>query len=88
MRIYTVEGGTHLGIVGCFGVKSYRAKDERELHNKILINRGLPENQKCDKYGENIITMVDDKGYTIFEYRIVRMREDLKVCNEHHGAVC
>lgn len=78
MRV-VVEGGTHLGIVGCYGRKEFEIRNPDELEKRIRKNRDLPTAKKSSyKHGTEIIhTLTDEKGATLFEYCVISGGESL-----------
>lgn len=41
MSTYRIQGGTHLGIVSCYGEKTFKAKSVKDLIEKVRANRKL-----------------------------------------------
>ena len=72
--IVNVEGGTHLGVIGCYGEQSFEVNNLEEVHDKIKNDESL-KHHNLHKYKKIIIddtyTFVDSNNKTIFEYRIL-----------------
>lgn len=73
---YKVTGGTHLGIVSCYGEKTFEVDVEPSLPialvNALRKDVGIPEDAKLDYYrhGPYDITwcFVDKNNNTLFEF--------------------
>ena len=72
----TIHGGTHLGIVGCYGEKVFELDSVHGLEQAIREDRNLPLATKSlyiAKNGHPVHTLTDKEGKTIFEYRLVEL---------------
>lgn len=69
----TVEGGTHLGIVGCYGEKTFDVDSLEDLEQEIRKDRDLSHAGKStyEQHGETIHILTGRGGLTLFEYRVV-----------------
>jgi len=71
--MFTVEGGTRLGIVGCYGEKTFDVDSLEDLELEIRKDRDLlcAGKSTYEQHGETIHTLTGHGGLTLFEYRIV-----------------
>ena len=76
---YLVTGGTHLGIVSCYGEKEFEAKNEKELFeliDKNLVKNKILDSEKginnldyyFDGSGKIIWVFTSENHYTLFEF--------------------
>jgi hypothetical protein len=71
MPTFKVVGGTHLGIVSCFGEKTFYVNNEEELAEAVRKDRKLPADLKLTSRvsGNRTIWMYEDAhGNTVFEF--------------------
>lgn len=73
MPRYLVTGGTHLGIVSCYGVKTFDADNMFDLMRKLRKDRKIPDAAKHigakQKFqGKAVHQFVDSKNNVLFEY--------------------
>ncbi|MFW9871548.1 MAG: hypothetical protein ACFFG0_00400 [Candidatus Thorarchaeota archaeon] len=69
-----VEGGTHLGIVGCYGVRTFNVKSVDEIEKIIRKEEELEDSEKSSyktKNGTKIHTLVNKNNLVLFEWRII-----------------
>jgi len=70
-----VEGGTHLGMVGGYGVRTFNVKDESEIEQIIREEEDLQDAIKSSyktPNGDLIHTLVDENELTLFEWNIIK----------------
>lgn len=70
---YRIQGGTHLGIVGCYGEKTFKAKNIKELIEKVRTDRNLGDREVVPLKGKRgtIYQFMDADESTAFEFKVM-----------------
>lgn len=70
---YTIVGGTHIGISGLYGEKTFVAKDFNDLVEQIRKDIGLSRLPPFEEYsfaGRTLYRFVSSEGFDLFSFYI------------------